>query len=131
MSYDVSAVSTLSAPASVQTMTGASPAWPARQKMTALYNQIDTQSTGSISAAQFHAAFAEGNPPAGFRHMGATAVLAKLDPRSTGTVSRADFIDTMSALSASVRAAGNGAALAATSNATSGSGTGAVINTTA
>jgi len=89
--------------AQVQTMTGPSASMPTRQKMSSLYNQIDAAGAGSISQAQFTAAFQALSPPAAFQQMGAGAVFATLDPSNSGSVSRPDFINGMSSLSVSLR----------------------------
>jgi Ca2+-binding EF-hand superfamily protein len=85
-------------------MTGAS-GGPPLQKMTNLYDKIDTAGAGSINKAQFETAFNTLGPPAVFRQAGADAVFSKLDPSGSGQVSRADFIKGMQALMVSLRAA--------------------------
>jgi len=107
----------------VHTMTGPSPQWPARQKMSALFDKIDTSGKGSISSTQFANAFRTMNPPAGFAAQGASAVFAKMDPKNTGSVSRNDFVNAMSAMSQAVRAAGLAGGTAAVANAPAASGT--------
>lgn len=130
MTFSVSAAYGSQASAGVQTMTGASAAWPARQKMSSLYQKIDTQGSGSITSSQFQDAFSSMNPPAGFKSMGASKVLSELDPQGTGSVSRADFINIMSGLSASLSGANGTAAASAAPSASSGS-IGATVDTTA
>ena len=85
-------------------MTGASGGLPPQQKMSNLYDRIDTASAGSITKAQFQTAFDTLKPPAVFRQAGVDAVFARLDPAGSGTVSRADFIKGMQALMVSLRA---------------------------
>lgn len=113
----------------MQTMTGPSPSWPARQKMSALFDKIDTAGSGSITASQFSSAFQTMSPPAGFKAAGAGAVFAKLDPQGTGSVSRNDFVNAMSAMSLAARAAGLAAGNATAAPALPGSS--GRINTTA
>ena len=50
MTFSVSAAYGSQASAGVQTMTGASAAWPARQKMSSLYQKIDTSVEGPVGA---------------------------------------------------------------------------------
>jgi Ca2+-binding EF-hand superfamily protein len=85
-------------------MSGASMRMPPQQKMTNLYNMIDTAGTGSISKSQFQTAFQTLNPPAPFKRAGVDAVFAQLDPNNTGSVSKADFIAGMQRLMVSLRA---------------------------
>jgi Ca2+-binding EF-hand superfamily protein len=127
MSLDVSAVTSGAAPA-VQTTTGASAAMPPRQKMTALFQQIDTSGSGSISAAQLHHAFQTLSPPASFQKLGATALLQHLDPQQTGQVSKSTFVNSMSALSSALRSAPVDASTPAGPSALHG---GAYVNTQA
>jgi hypothetical protein len=129
MSYEIAGIA--NEPAPLQTMTGPSATAPVRQKMSSLFDQIDSAGTGSIDAAQFAAAFAAGNPPAGFQALGAGAVFARLDARGTGSVSRSEFISGMTALSVGLRGAatGDGDGDGDKSPAT-GTG-GAIVNTTA
>jgi Ca2+-binding EF-hand superfamily protein len=90
----------------LQAMSGASTGMPPQQKMTSLYNQIDTNGAGSITQQQFTQAFQTLNPPPVFQQQGAGAIFAALDPNSTGTVSKQDFISGMTGLMASLRAEG-------------------------
>src|SRR5579863_8799410 len=71
----------------LQAMSGASAGMPAQQKMTSLYNQIDTTGTGSITQQQFTQAFQSLNPPPVFQKQGASAIFGSLDPNGTGSVS--------------------------------------------
>ena len=87
-------------------MSGASAGMPPQQKMTSLYNQIDSSGSGSISQQQFSQAFATLNPPPVFQQQGASAIFAALDPNGTGSVSKQDFVSGMSSLMASLRADG-------------------------
>lgn len=81
-----------------QVMSGASSRMPPTQKMSNLFQQIDTSGSGSISKAQFEQAFQKLNPPPAIKAMGADAVFNKLDPNGTGTVSKQDFINGMKSL---------------------------------
>ena len=88
-----------------QIMSGASMRMPPQQKMTNLYNKIDTSGEGVITQAQFNQAFQTQKPPAVFQAQGAAAIWQQLDPNNTGSVSKQDFVNTMKQLMASLRAA--------------------------
>ena len=85
-------------------VSGASTSGPPQQKMSDLFDSIDTSGSGSITQAQFDQAFQSKNPPAVFQNQGAAAIFSTLDPGGTGSVSKADFVSTMSKLMASLRA---------------------------
>lgn len=95
-----------------QAMSGASAAMPPQQKMSALYDQIDSSGTGSINQQQFNQAFQSLNPPPVFQQQGASSVFAALDPNNTGSVSKQDFVSGMSSLMASLRADGGSSSTA-------------------
>lgn len=65
------------------------------QKMSDLFQKIDTSGSGTISKAQFEQAFQGSNPPSAFKDMGADAIFNKLDPNGTGSVSKQDFVNGM------------------------------------
>ena len=85
-------------------VSGASSSGPPQQKMSSLFDSIDTSGAGSISQAQFDQAFQSKNPPAVFQQRGADAIFAALDPNGTGSVSKQDFVAGMAKLMASLRA---------------------------
>lgn len=85
-------------------VSGASSSGPPQQKMSQLFNSIDTSGSGSITQAQFDQAFQTKNPPAVFQKQGADAIFAALDPNGTGSVSKQDFVSGMKQLMASLRA---------------------------
>ncbi|MDE1932833.1 EF-hand domain-containing protein [Bradyrhizobium sp.] len=87
-------------------VSGASTSAPPQQKMTNLFNSIDTAGSGTITQPQFQQAFQTKNPPAVFQKQGADAIWAALDPSGSGTVSKQDFVSTMSKLMVSLRAEG-------------------------
>ena len=91
---------------SPQAMTGASARMPPAQKMAALFSQIDTNGTGSITQSQFTQAFNAMKPTAGFRAMGPSAVFQALNPSSAVTVSKQNFVQGMTQLMAQFRAGG-------------------------
>lgn len=97
-------VSAVSGAATPHTMSGASRGAPPQQKMSKLFDAIDSGATGSISQAQFQQAFQTMNPPAAFQQQGASAIFAALDPSGTGNVSRQQFVSGMSDMMASLRA---------------------------
>jgi Ca2+-binding EF-hand superfamily protein len=85
-------------------MSGASMGAPPQQKMTSLFNQIDTAGAGSITMSQFQTAFNSLNPPAVFKNAGFDSIYNHLDPAGSGSVSKADFVNGMKGLMASLRA---------------------------
>ncbi len=90
----------------VHAMSGASAGMPPQQKMSSLFDAIDSSGSGSITQPQFNQAFQNLNPPAVFRQQGASAIFSALDPNGTGSVSKQDFVSGMSGLMASLRAEG-------------------------
>lgn len=100
MSTAISGMGMAGAP---QAMTGASMRMPPAQKMSNLFDKIDTSGSGSISKAQFDQAFSTLKPSSGFKSMGADAVFAQLDPNGTGSVSKQDFKNGMTQMMAQIR----------------------------
>jgi hypothetical protein len=94
----------VSAASGLHAVSGASSSGPPQQKMSNLFDSIDSAGSGSITQAQFDQAFQTKNPPAVFQQQGADAIFAALDPSGTGSVSRQDFVSGMSKLMASLRA---------------------------
>jgi hypothetical protein len=88
----------------IHAVSGASNGAPPQQKMSNLFDSIDTTGSGSITQAQFDQAFQTKKPPAVFQTQGADAIFASLDPTGSGSVSKQDFVSTMSGLMASLRA---------------------------
>src|SRR5664279_2558338 len=88
----------------IHAVSGASYGAPPQQKMSNLFDSIDTSGAGSITQSQFEQAFQTQNPPAVFQKQGADAIFASLDPTGSGSVSKQDFVSTMSKLMASLRA---------------------------
>jgi Ca2+-binding EF-hand superfamily protein len=101
---DISGVSSSSG---LHAVSGASSGAPPQQKMSSLFDSIDTSGSGSITQSQFEQAFQTKNPPAVFQQQGADAIFASLDPTGTGSVSKQAFVSTMSGLMASLRAGGS------------------------
>jgi hypothetical protein len=85
-------------------VSGASTSGPPQQKMSDLFDSIDTSGSGSITHSQFDQAFQSKNPPAVFQQQGADAIFAALDPNGTGSVSKQDFVSGMKQLMVSLRA---------------------------
>ncbi|HXU93361.1 MAG TPA: EF-hand domain-containing protein [Gallionella sp.] len=112
----IGSISGMGGAAMPQVVSGASMRMPPSQKMSNLFQQIDTSGTGSITKAQFDQAFQTLNPPKGFQQMGSNSIWSQLDPNGTGSVSKQDFINTMTSLMSQVRhnhhneASGNSAA---------------------
>jgi hypothetical protein len=97
-------ISGVGAASGMHAVSGASSSGPPQQKMSDLFDSIDTSGSGSITSAQFDQAFQTRNPPAVFQQQGADAIFASLDPGGSGSVSKQDFVATMSKLMASLRA---------------------------
>jgi hypothetical protein len=97
-------ISGVGAASSMHAVSGASSSGPPQQKMSSLFDSIDTSGSGSITQSQFDQAFQSKNPPAVFQKQGADAIFSTLDPNGTGSVSKADFVSGMSKLMASLRA---------------------------
>ena len=85
-------------------VSGASGNMPPNQKMSSLFNSIDTSGAGTINQAQFNQAFQTLNPPAVFQAQGANAIWSSLDPNGTGNVSKPDFVKMMKDLMVQLRA---------------------------
>ena len=102
---DISGISSLSS--GLHAVSGASSGAPPQQKMSNLFDSIDTSGSGSITQSQFEQAFQTKNPPAVFQQQGADAIFASLDPTGSGSVSKQNFVSTMSSLMASLRADGS------------------------
>jgi Ca2+-binding EF-hand superfamily protein len=103
-------ISGIGAAGGLHAVSGASSSGPPQQKMSALFDSIDTSGSGSITQSQFEQAFQSKNPPGVFQKQGADALFAALDPNGTGSVSKQDFVSTMSKLMASLRADNGGQA---------------------
>jgi len=97
-------ISGISSSSGLHAVSGASTGAPPQQKMSKLFDSIDTSGSGSITQSQFEQAFQTKNPPAVFQNQGAQAIFASLDPNGIGSVSKQDFVSTMSGLMASLRA---------------------------
>ncbi len=79
-------------------MSGASYRMPPQQKMSNLFDKIDTDNSGSISKAELAGAFKFQNPPKVFQNEGVDKVWSALDPSNSGSVSKADFVAGMKSL---------------------------------
>ena len=97
---NVSAVGGISG---LNAVSGASYGAPPQQKMSNLFDSIDTSGSGAITEAQFAQAFQTQNPPAVFQRQGADAIFSALDPSGTGSVSKQNFVSTMSQLMVSIQ----------------------------
>jgi hypothetical protein len=97
-------ISGISASSGLHAVSGASSGAPPQQKMSSLFDSIDSSGSGSITQSQFEQAFQTKNPPAVFQNQGAQAIFASLDPTGSGSVSKQGFVSTMSGLMASLRA---------------------------
>ena len=103
MSMDIGGVGHAGA---LHAMSGASAGMPPQQKMSSLFDKIDSNGSGTITQAQFNQAFQTFNPPAVFQQQGANAIFSQLDPSGTGSVRKQDFVSGMSKLMVSLRAEG-------------------------
>lgn len=84
-------------------MSGASYQMPPQQKMSNLFDKIDTDNSGSITKSELSGAFKSQNPPKVFQKEGVDNVWSALDPNNTGSVSKADFVAGMKSLMVSLR----------------------------
>ena len=84
-------------------MSGASARMSPNQKMTNLFQTIDSNNSGLITQAQFTQNFQSANPPVAFKNMGADAVFNKLSQNGSNSVSKQDFVAGMTKLMAEVR----------------------------
>ncbi len=100
MSMTISASGASSMP---QAMSGASMRMPPSQKMSSLFQKMDSANAGSINQQQFTQAFRTMNPPAGFKAMGPANVFGALNPNGTGNVSKQDFVSGMTDLMSKLR----------------------------
>jgi hypothetical protein len=100
-------VPAVGASSGLNAVSGASYGAPPQQKMSNLFDSIDTTASGAITQAQFAQAFQTQNPPAVFQRQGADAIFSALDPSGTGSVSKQNFVSTMSQLVVSLRADGS------------------------
>jgi len=101
MSISIGAVSDASI---LDAVSGASGNMPPNQKMSNLFNAIDTSGAGSITQVQFNQAFQTQNPPAVFKAQGPDAIWSALDQNNTGSVAKQDFVNTMKNLMVQLRA---------------------------
>ncbi|MBF0460711.1 MAG: EF-hand domain-containing protein [Magnetococcales bacterium] len=67
-------------------------------RLTRLFQQIDTDSTGSITPDQLATAFPTLRLPSAIQAMGSDAVFQALDPNETGSVAQADFVSGLKSL---------------------------------
>ena len=87
----------------MQAMTGASARQPLSQRYNAIFSQLTTPGSGTVTRAQFTQAFSSLNAPASFQSMGSNSIFSALDPTNTGAFSRQSFIQGMLQLSASLK----------------------------
>ena len=86
-----------------QVWSGASAPMSPNQKMSNLFDAIDTSGTGTISKSQFEQAFQSMNPPGNFQAAGVDSIWSKLDPNGTGSVSKQDFVNGMAEMMKQLR----------------------------
>ncbi len=86
-----------------QIWSGASAPMPPQQKMSNLFNQIDSNGDGNITQQELTQAFQNLKMPPAFKKMGADALFSKLDPNHTGSVSKQSFMTAMQNLMKQIR----------------------------
>jgi hypothetical protein len=86
-----------------QVMSGASGRMSPSQKMSSLFDKINTSGSGTITKAQFTQAFQGLKSPSSFKAMGADAIFNQLDTKGSGSISKQDFIDGMKKLMEQMR----------------------------
>ena len=84
-------------------MSGASSRMPPQQKMSNLFDRIDTGNSGSITKSDLAGAFKMQNPPKVFQEAGVDSIWSALDPNNSGSVNKPDFVSTMKSLMVSLR----------------------------
>jgi Ca2+-binding EF-hand superfamily protein len=99
----MSAISALAASGGPAMMSGASTRAPASQKMSNLFDQMDTSGSGAISQSQFNQAFQTLNPPGDFKAQGADAIWSQLDPAGSGSVDKQSFVTGMTGMMKQMR----------------------------
>ncbi len=90
----ISNVRAASLPKAAPTSTSVSP----HQRISNLFQQIDSSGTGRITKAQFDQAFNKLNLPESVKGIGQDAAFSKLDPEGTGVVSKQEFMRGMESL---------------------------------
>jgi len=89
-----------------------------QSQMAAVFDEIDTGSTGLITQTEFENAFSALDLPANVLTAGPDAIFAQLDPNGTGRVLRDDFIAGMGALVEAAQSAAAASNATASSNST-------------
>ena len=100
MSYNVAPISPSPEP---WASSGASTSMPPNQKMSNLFDRLDTSGQGSISQSQLQGAFSTQNPPKAFQALGPDALFKQLDPSGTGSVTKSQFVSKMTSLMSHLR----------------------------
>jgi hypothetical protein len=105
MMSTTSGITNMRAASMPKVVSGGSSPVSAQQKISNMFNQIDSTGTGRITKEQFEQAFNKLNLPASVKGMGLEAAFSKLDPSGSGVVSKQDFIKGMESLMAKVGSA--------------------------
>ena len=92
MSMSISGSGAMQSP---QAWSGASMKMPPAQKMSNLFDKIDTTSSGSITKAQLDQTLQSNKAPSSFQSLGTDKLWSQLDPNATGQVSKQDFTSKM------------------------------------
>jgi hypothetical protein len=69
-----------------------------QQRLSNLFQQIDTAGTGRITNTQFEQSFSKLSLPKPVKDLGHEAILNKLDPAGKGVITKSDFIQKMELL---------------------------------
>lgn len=117
MSYSLDQISGSSG---MHAVSGASAPMPPSQKMSILFDSIDTSGSGTITKSQLESAFSSQQPTRGFKAAGADAIWNQLDPSGSGSITKQQFVQGMTSLMSHFR---NGGSVSNLSSSTSTSST--------
>lgn len=78
-----------------QVVSGASKSMASSQMLSQLFQQIDTNNTGSITKGQFQSSFQDLMMPSRLKSLGADTLFSKLDANGAGSVSKQEFVSGM------------------------------------
>jgi Ca2+-binding EF-hand superfamily protein len=76
---------------------------PPSQKMSALFDRIDTSANGTITKPQLESALSSMKAPMVLKSSGADAIFSQLDTRGTGAISKQQFVQGMTSLISHMR----------------------------
>lgn len=93
-----SGISNMRAASMPKVVAGGASSVSSQQKISNLFQQIDSSGNGRITKEQFEQAFNKLNLPASVKDVGPEAAFSKLDPKGSGVVTKQDFIHGMATL---------------------------------